>query len=45
VARYDTAHGFLHVDLYTKSGKIKYRLHPGSLGDALTLAIEDLKAN
>ena len=45
VARYDAAHGFLHVDLYTKNGNTKYRLHADGLGDALTLAIEDLKAN
>ena len=45
VARYDTAHGFLHIDLYTKGRPTKYRVAVGALGDALTLAIEDLQAN
>lgn len=45
VARYDTAHGFTHLDLATPTGKIKYRMAVQDLGDALTVAVEDLKAN
>jgi hypothetical protein len=45
VARYDTAHGFIHLDLYTLHGPIKYRIFIQNLGEALTFAVEDLKAN
>ena len=45
VARYDAAHGFLHIDLYTKGKPTKYHVPVDVLSDAVTLAIEDLKAN
>jgi len=45
VARYDTAHGFFHMDLYTVRGPIKYRISVPDLNQALTGAIDDLKAN
>jgi hypothetical protein len=45
VARYDTAHGYVHLDLETPTGKIKYRMSVQNWGEALTVAIEDLKAN
>lgn len=45
VARYDTAHGFLHLDLYTQRGQTKYRIPIQDLNQALTFAIADLKAN
>ena len=45
VARYDTAHGFVHLDLETPTGKVKYRMASQDLGGALTVALEDLKAN
>lgn len=45
VARYDTAHGFVHLDLQTPTGQMKYRMAVQDLDEALTLAIEDIKAN
>jgi hypothetical protein len=45
VARYDTAHGFLHLDLQTQSGQVKYQVLIQDLSDALTSAIDDLKAS
>lgn len=45
VARYDTAHGFIHLDLQTSAGSVKYRIAVQELAEALTLAIEDLKTN
>jgi hypothetical protein len=45
VARYDTAHGFFHLDLYMFRGAVKYRISVSDLGQALTFAIDDLKAN
>lgn len=45
VARYDTAHGFFHMDLYTVRGPVKYRIFVPALSQALTFAIDDLKAN
>ena len=45
VARYDTTHGSVHLDLQTPAGSRKYRIALQNLDDALTFAIEDLKAN
>lgn len=45
IARYDTAHGFVHLDRQTPTGTVKYRMSVQNLSEALTLAIEDLKAN
>jgi hypothetical protein len=45
VARYDTAHGFFHIDVYTARGSMKYRVEIADLGEALTFAIDDLKTN
>jgi hypothetical protein len=45
VARYDTAHGFFHLDLYTIRGAMKYRIYMQDLNQALTFAIDDLKDN
>ena len=45
VARYDTAHGFFHMDLYTIRGPVKYHIFVPDLSQALTFAIDDLKAN
>ena len=45
VARYDAAHGFFHLDLYTVRGALKYRLFVQDLSQALTFAIDDLKSN
>jgi hypothetical protein len=45
VARYDTAHGFFHLNVYTRRGPVKYRIFLTELGWGLTFAIDDLKAN
>jgi hypothetical protein len=45
VARYDTAHSFVHLDLHARTGSVKYRIAIQDLAEALTLAIDDLKAN
>ena len=45
VARYDTAHGFFHLDLYTVRGMLKYRVFVQDLNQALIFAIDDLKSN
>jgi len=45
VARYDTAHGFFHIDVYTARGAMKYRVERIDLNDALTFAIDDLQTN
>lgn len=45
VIRYDSAHGFAHIDQYYLDGKkIKKELHL-KLNEALTLADEDIKEN
>jgi len=45
VIRYDSAHGFAHIDIYYLDGrKVKKELHL-KLGEALTLADEDIKEN
>jgi hypothetical protein len=44
VARYDTAHGFFHMDAYTNRGSMKYRVEVVDLGAALTFAVNDLKS-
>ena len=45
VARYDTAHGFFHLDVYTSRSAMKYRIVVPDLGQALTFALNDLKTN
>ena len=45
VARYDMGHGFFHMDAYTARGSMKYRIEIVDLSEALTFAIDDLKAN
>lgn len=45
VARYDVAHGFFHLDVYTFRGAVKYRIFVQNMSQALTFAIDDLKAN
>lgn len=45
VIRYDSAHGFSHIDRYYLDGrKVKKEL-PLKLSEALTLADEDIKEN
>lgn len=45
VIRYDSAHGFAHIDRYYLDGrKAKKELHL-NLADALSLADEDIKEN
>ena len=45
VIRYDSAHGFAHIDRYYLDGrKVKKDLHL-NLADALSLADEDIKEN
>ncbi len=44
VARYDMAHGFFHMDVYTSRGSMKYRVEIADLGAALTFAVDDLKS-
>jgi len=45
VLRYDSAHGFAHIDQYYLDGrKVKKELHL-KLSGALTLADEDIKEN
>jgi len=44
IIRYDTAHGFAHIDLYHPSGKTeKIRMPTKDFNEALTLAQEDIK--
>ncbi|MDI7260839.1 MAG: hypothetical protein QME90_13075 [Thermodesulfobacteriota bacterium] len=45
VIRYDSAHGFAHIDRYYLDGReVKKELHL-KLNEALTLADEDIKEN
>lgn len=45
VIRYDSAHGFAHIDqYYLDERKVKRELHL-KLSEALTLADEDIKEN
>lgn len=45
IIRYDSSHGFAHIDRYYLNGrKIKKELHM-KLSEALTLADEDIKEN
>ena len=45
VIRYDSAHGFAHIDQHYLDGRrVKKKLHL-KLGEALTLADEDIKEN
>ncbi|MFQ5865231.1 MAG: hypothetical protein ACE5IW_08405 [bacterium] len=46
VARYDTAHGFAHLDLYqTPRQKRKFEVHTKDFNEALTYAEKDLEKN
>ena len=46
IARYDTAHGFAHLDLYTTGAqKQKSKLYLNDFNAALTYAEKDLKKN
>jgi hypothetical protein len=46
VVRYDTAHGFAHRDVLRPDGRaVKIRLAETDFNEAMTLAIQDLKAN
>ena len=45
VIRYDSAHGFSHIDRYQRDGrKVKIDLHM-TLSEALNMADEDIKEN
>lgn len=45
VIRYDSSHGFAHIDQYRLNGiQVKKELHL-SLSEALTFADEDIKEN
>jgi hypothetical protein len=43
--RYDSAHGFAHIDRYHRDGRKDKKELPLKLREALTLAEEDLKEN
>jgi len=47
LARYDTAHGWPHLDILTRSGNLKSKhwMKAGTIDDALTQAIIDFKEN
>jgi hypothetical protein len=45
VTRYDSAHGFAHMDHYSRNGKKTKRSVSLELTEALTLADEDIKEN
>ena len=45
VIRYDSAHGFAHIDRYYLDGKKVKKELQLKLGEALTLADEDIKEN
>ncbi|MGR3309182.1 MAG: DUF7718 family protein, partial [Candidatus Brocadiales bacterium] len=45
VIRYDSAHGFAHIDQYYLDGRIAKKEIPLKLSDTLTLADEDIKEN
>ena len=44
VVRYDSAHGFCHIDVYRRSGESRKEELGMSFADALTLADEDILA-
>ncbi len=43
VLRYDSMHGFAHVDSYRRSGESRKELPPLSFAEAVTLADEDIQ--
>lgn len=43
VLRYDSTHGFSHIDWYRRSGESRKELLPLSFNEALTLADEDVQ--
>ena len=43
--RYDTAHGFTHIDRYNQKGEAKKEVLKLSYGEALTRAERDIKEN
>ncbi|MHB8523806.1 MAG: DUF7718 family protein [Limisphaerales bacterium] len=47
VARYDTAHGWPHLDLLTPTGDLREKrwMKARTFGEALTLAVEDFRLN
>lgn len=45
VIRYDSAHGFAHIDQYYLDGRKAKKEFPLKLSEALTLADEDVKEN
>ena len=44
IVRYDSAHGFCHIDVYRRSGESRKEELVMSFADALTLADEDILA-
>ena len=45
VIRYDTAHGFVHIDRFTREGKVSKERLSLTRGEALTRAERDIKQN
>ncbi|MBW1698670.1 MAG: hypothetical protein JRK26_17940 [Deltaproteobacteria bacterium] len=45
VIRYDSAHGFAHIDRYYRDGRLVKKEVRLKLAEALTLADEDIKEN
>jgi hypothetical protein len=45
VVRYDTAHGFAHIDRYNLRGRTKKERLSMTFGEALTRAERDIKEN
>jgi hypothetical protein len=45
VVRYDSAHGFRHIEVYRRSGGSRKEELAMSFAEALTLADEDILAN
>ncbi len=45
VIRYDSAHGFAHIDHYSRSGRKTKKPIELELAEALTVAEEDIKNN
>jgi hypothetical protein len=43
VVRYDSAHGYSHIDYYRRSGESRKELLPLSFAEALTLADDDIQ--
>ena len=45
VIRYDTAHGFVHIDRFTRQGKLTKKRLNLTYAEALTRAERDIKQN